>query len=316
MTEARPMQRVLVTGGAGFIGSHIVDALVAKGADVTVADNLSTGLADNLQSVADRIRFERLDLVDDEIESLLGEGRFDTIFHAAANAYIPTSIENPEGDLRDNVVATHRILSAVRKVAPKTAVLYVSTAAVYGEGSGVPITEDELTRPVSPYGVSKLSAELYVTLYARLYGLRTNAVRLFSVFGPRLRKQVVWDFMNRLTDDPSKLVINGDGTEERDLNHIRNVVAAILLVAERGELSGNVYNVAARESVSIDQLAHVLARAMGITPTLSHTGQTRPGHAKSWKADISRLESLGYRSEVSCAEGLADTVDWFRGRPL
>lgn len=312
MSGERQMQRVLVTGGAGFIGSHIVDALVAADADVTVADNLSTGFAENLNAVANRIRLERFDMVDDDIERLLRAGRFDTIFHAAANAYIPTSIENPEGDLRDNIVATHRLLAAMRKISPQTTLLYVSTAAVYGEGSGVAINEDELTRPVSPYGVSKLAAELYVTLYARLYGLRTNSVRLFSVYGPRLRKQVVWDFMNRLRANPDELVINGDGTEERDLNHVRNVVAAVLLVAGRGDLTGSVYNVAAQDSVSIDRLARMLAEAMGMTPAFSHTGQARLGHARSWKADIGRIEALGYSPQVGYEEGLAETVAWFR----
>ncbi|MEO7219148.1 MAG: NAD-dependent epimerase/dehydratase family protein [Gemmatimonadaceae bacterium] len=305
------MRRVLVTGGAGFIGSHIAEALVAKDTDVTVVDNLSTGFTDNLKSLEGRIRIERLDLVDGDIAALLAND-FDAIIHAAANAYIPTSIEDPERDLLDNVIATHRLLAAVRKVSPKTSFVYISTAAVYGEGSGVPITEDELTRPVSPYGVSKLAAEHYVTLYARLYGLKTNAVRLFSVYGPRLRKQVVWDFMTRLAANPEELIINGDGTEERDLNHVGNVVAAVLLVAERGDMTGDVYNVAARDSVSIDELARMLSKAMGINPSFGHTGQTRPGHARSWKADISRLEALGHLPAIGYEAGLADTVAWFR----
>lgn len=312
MTAHRQISRALVTGGAGFIGSHTVEVLVRRGTHVTVADNLSTGFADNLSAVSGDIEFVQLDLARDEISGLLKEGRFDTIIHAAANAYIPTSIEDPVQDLEDNILATHKLLVAIRETGSACCLVNISSAAVYGEGSGKPITEDEPTYPVSPYGISKLAAELYVTLYARMYGLSTSSLRLFPVFGPRLRKQVVWDFMNRLSDNPSQLVIQGDGTEERGLNHVANVVEAILLVAERGTMTGEVYNAAAKESIPIDQVARILSATMGLSPVMDHTGKSRVGHARSWKADITRLEALGYRPSVGFEEGLADTVAWFR----
>ncbi|MBA2706932.1 MAG: NAD-dependent epimerase/dehydratase family protein, partial [Gemmatimonadaceae bacterium] len=140
----------------------------------------------------------------------------------------------------------------------------------------------------------------------------TCTVRLFSVFGPRLRKQVVWDFMNKLSAKPDELSIQGDGGDMRDLNHIRNVVEAMLLVAEKGAMTGDVYNVAARESVTIDELAGTLAAAMGLSPRILHTGVGRPGHARSWKADTGKLESLGFEPVMSYGDGIADTVAWFR----
>ncbi|MBA3342509.1 MAG: GDP-mannose 4,6-dehydratase [Gemmatimonadaceae bacterium] len=306
------IRRALVTGGAGFIGSHVVEALVARRVEVTVADNLSTGHMENLDAVAGQILYETLDIARDDIDPLLGSGAFDTIIHAAGNAHIPSSIDDPGRDLEDNIVSTHNLLAAVRRVSPHSRVVNISSATVYGEGSGVPINEDEPTRPVSPYGVSKLAAELYVALYARLFGLRTCTVRLFSVFGPRLRKQVIWDFMNKLAANPHELVILGDGGERRDLNHVRNVVHAILLVAERSPLTGDVFNVAARESVSIDEAARSLSAAMGIAPIFRHTGEQQAGNARSWQADISRIEALGYRPEMGYQDGLADTVAWFR----
>ena len=305
------MRRVLVTGGAGFIGSHLVEALVAKGAEVTVADNLSTGRRANLDLVSADIRFEQLDLACSEIQPLLVDGSFDTVFHAAASAYVPTSIEDPEGDLRDNVIATHRLLVAMRKVARAATLVHVSTAAVYGEGPGTPISEEYPTRPVSPYGVSKLASELYVTMYARLFGLRTCSVRLFSAYGPRLRKQVVWDFMNRLAANPDELLIHGDGGDERDLSHVRNAVDATLLVAKRGATGGDVYNVGAGESLSINDVARTLCSAMGVSPVLRHTMRSRPGEVRRWTADIGRLRALGYTPSVGYKEGLADTVAWF-----
>ncbi|MEO8577430.1 MAG: NAD-dependent epimerase/dehydratase family protein [Gemmatimonadales bacterium] len=312
MTASRKIKRALVTGGAGFIGSHVVDRLVAGGAEVTVADNLSTGQVDNLRGVAQRIRFENIDIAVDNLDPLLSEGAFDTIVHAAGNAYIQTSVEDPGHDLRNNIVATERLLAALRRVAPSSAVINISSAAIYGEGSGVPIGEDEPTRPVSPYGISKLAADLYVSLYATLYGARTCTVRLFSVFGPRLRKQVIWDFMNRLAANPKELVILGDGGEKRDLNHIRNVVDSIVLVAERAPLRGEVFNVASRDTVSIDEAAKALSDAMGIDPVFRHTGEVRAGNARSWIADITRIEELGYNPTMGYREGLADTVAWFR----
>ncbi|HVF39697.1 MAG TPA: GDP-mannose 4,6-dehydratase [Gemmatimonadaceae bacterium] len=305
-------ETVLVTGGAGFIGSHTVEALLERGSKVVVADDMSTGRMDNLAGVEDRITLERMDLTTGDVAGLLRSQDFDLVIHAAGNAYIPSSMERPERDLESNIVATHKLLAAMRSMERPPRLLNISSAAVYGEGSAVPIDESEPTRPVSPYGISKLAAELYVSLYSRLFGQKTCTVRLFSVFGPRLRKQVVWDFMNKLAANRDELAIQGDGGDMRDLNHIRNVVGAMLLVAEKSDMTGEVYNVAARESVTINDLAHTLASAMGLSPKIHQTGQGRPGHARSWKADIGKLERLGYEPSISYEDGIADTVAWFR----
>lgn len=304
--------RALVTGGAGFIGSHVVDALLERGARVTVVDNFATGLIENIAHVADRITVERMDLADGDMALLLGRGEFDTIIHAAGNANIPASVSNPRQDLRDNVVATQNLLEAVRTASPESSVVFISSATVYAEGSEAAMSEDFPKGPISPYGLSKLAAELYVSLYARLYGLRTAGVRIFSVFGPRLRKQVVWDFMTRLAANPRELVIQGDGSERRNPSHVQNITDAILLVAERAPMNGDVYNIGSNESVSVMQLAHDIAEAMGVNPEISISGQRGAGHARAWLADISRLEALGYRPGIDYREGLARTVEWFR----
>jgi UDP-glucose 4-epimerase len=313
--RTRTTQRALVTGGAGFIGSHVVEELVARGAEVTVADNMSTGQMGNLDSVADRIRLETCDISRDELEPLLTAGGFDTIIHTAGNAHIQASIDNPLADLTGNIVSTERLLEAVRRASPGSYVVNLSSAAVYGEGSGVPINEAEPTRPVSPCGVSKLAAELYVTLYASLFGLRTCSLRLFSVFGPRLRKQMIWDFLNKLAADPAELVIIGDGGERRDLNHVKNVVAAIMLVLERAPMTGDVFNVASRKTVSVDEVARSLSEAMGIKPVFRHTGEVLAGNVRGWQADTSRIEALGYIPAINYRDGLADTVAWFEQLP-
>lgn len=302
---------VLVTGGAGFIGSHLVEELVRRQAQVTIVDNWSTGHLDNLAAVIDRVEIHQLDLVRDDLRPLLTRRSFDMIFHVAANAYVPTSVANPRKDFEDNTLATFNMLEAVRDVAPQTGIIHTSSAAVYGQGMRMPLKEDDPTLPVAPYGVSKLAAERYVAVYAHVYGLRTANVRLFPVYGPRLRKQVVYDLMRKIYDNPHELFIYGDGSQVRDFNHVSNVVEALLLVAEQSELQGEVYNIAAEESVPIQELAQMLCGRMRVNPHFVYSGNVRPGDAQRWQADISRLQRLGYQPRLRLAEGLTDTVSWF-----
>lgn len=304
--------RALVTGGAGFIGSHIVELLVERADSVAVIDNFATGRIENLEALANRVEIHRLDLARDDVAPVLENGRFDVVIHAAGNASIPASVADPRRDLEDNVLTTQNLLESVRRVSPGSFVVNLSSATVYAEGSDDPMPEDYPREPVSPYGVSKLAAELYTTVYSRVYGLRTASVRIFSVFGPRLRKQVVWDFMSRLASNPLELVIQGDGSERRDPSHVRNVAQAVLLVAERSPMTGDVYNLGSRDSISIDQLARDIASAMGVDPIIRHSGKRGAGHPRTWRADTRRIESLGYEQEVSYKDGLAQTVAWFK----
>jgi UDP-glucose 4-epimerase len=278
---------------------------------VTVVDNLTTGRMDTLPAGAP-VDVQRLDLRRDDLHSLLGERSPEAVFHLAANAYVPPSVDDPAWDFEENALATLRLLEAVRHAAPAARVVFTSTAAVYGDGSPEPFREEDATVPVSPYGVSKLAAERYVAVYARLWKLRTAVVRLFPVYGPRLRKQVVYDLMCRIRDNPHELFIHGDGTQVRDCNHVANVVGALLVVAERGELRGEAYNVAAGEPVTIAELAQMLCERMGATPRFVYSGDVRPGDAQKWSADISRLERLGYAPRLRLADGLTETVEWFR----
>jgi UDP-glucose 4-epimerase len=303
---------VLVTGGAGFIGSHLVEELLRRGAaSVTVVDNLTTGRLDNLPDDG-RVDVKTLDVRSDELRLLLQEHAPAAIFHLAGNAYVPTSVEDPAWDFEENALATLRLLEAVRHAAPAARLVFASSAAVYGDGSPEPFREQDATVPVSPYGVSKLAAERYVAVYARLWALCTGIVRLFPVYGPRLRKQVLYDLMCRIRDNPHELFIHGDGTQVRDCNHVTNVVDALLMVVERGELRGEAYNVASGEPVTIDELAHMTCERMGVTPRFLYSGRVRPGDAQKWIADISRLERLGYIPRRRLADGLSDTVAWFR----
>jgi UDP-glucose 4-epimerase len=272
-------------------------------------DNLVTGERRNLATVEEGIDWVVLDLTRDDLRPLLGERRPDTLFHLAANGYVPASVEDPRMDFERNAIGTFNVLEAVRDAAPEARIVHTSSAAVYGEGEF--LNEDDPTWPVAPCGVSKLAAERYVAVYARVYGLRTVNVRLFPVYGPRLRRQVVYDLIRKVHANPHELFIYGDGTQIRDFNHVANVVEALTFVASRSASEGEVYNVAADEPVAIRDLAMMLCERMAVSPRFVYSGDVRTGDAQRWGADTSRLTALGYRPRLTLAEGLTDTVAWF-----
>ena len=265
----------------------------------------------NLAAVANQIAIRVLDLCRDDLRSLLTKGNFDTIFHLAGQASVPESIQNPKQDLAKNLLATFNLLEATRHLTPQTKVLFASTAAIYGEGSDKPFREDDPVMPVAPYGVSKLAAERYMDVYARSYGLRTASLRLFPVYGPRLDAHVIYDLMRKVFENPHELPIHGDGTQVRDFTYVTNVVEAFLLVAVQGSLRGEAYNVAAEEPVSIQELAQMICKRIGVAPRFVYSGNIGPGVSKRWSADISRLKSLGYKPQRKLADGLTTTIDWF-----
>ncbi len=302
---------VLVTGGAGFIGSHLVEEFIRRGANVTAIDNLSTGYRKNL-AAAETVDLREIDMARDDLRPLLKEKKFDLIVHTAANANVPSSVEDPKMDFQKNVIATFNLLEAARECIPQARILHTSSAAVYGQGSDTPTREDFTTVPVSPYGVSKLAAENYMSVYSQLYGLRTATLRLFPVFGERLRKQVVYDLMNKLHHNSEELFIQGDGQQVRDFNHIANIVTAYFTVIENGELKGEAYNIASDETTTICELAKMICERMKVNPRFIFSGEVRAGDMRRLHADISRLKNLKYKSRVNFADGLDATVQWFQ----
>lgn len=303
-------RKILVTGAAGFIGSHLVERLVGMHCRVTAADSPSSFALGNLRAVEPSISCRQLDLLTDDLEDLLGREHFEVIFHLAASAHVASSVDDPRHDFQRNALATLNLLEAVRRASPRTVLIYSSSVVVYEGGRPEAIHEDGPTVPRSPYGVSKLAAERYVNVYARLYGLKTAVLRLFSVFGPRLRKQVVYDLMTRLLENPRLLTIRGTGEEQRDFSFIDDVVDALLLVAERAPCEGEAYNVASSRPVSTAQLARSIATTMGLDPEFDFSGTIDAGDTPHWFADTSRLRALGHVPRVDLATGLERTWDW------
>ena len=301
---------VVVTGGAGFIGSHLVEQLVREQADVTVLDNFRSGSRANLAAVADQITLRECDIRDVNWDSVLAGG-VDVIFHFAANAYVPPSVEFPAVDYDINLSATFRLLESLRLNRWPGRMVFASSAAVYGNAIRVPIREEDPTVPISPYGVGKLASERYVAVFAKLFGLNLASVRFFSAYGPRQRKQVVFDLLAKLRNDGSQLPIHGDGTQVRDFLYVEDAARAAMAVAESGALEGEAYNVGGGREYTIDTLAKTLCAQAGVTPELRYTGVNRPGDPEKLVVDITRLCSLGYRPQIELDEGLAIVARWF-----
>ena len=302
---------VLVTGGAGFIGSYLVELLTEVSARVTVIDTLTSGARDNLAGVADDVTLLEYDVRDIDWEAYLSENGTDVVFHFAANAYVPPSVESPSFDYETNFAPTFRLLEALRRSQWPGRMVFASSAAVYGNAVRVPIREDDPTVPISPYGVGKLAAERYLAVFAQLYGLRLASVRFFSAYGPRQRKQVVFDLLTKMSKDRDRLFIHGDGTQVRDFLYVKDAARAAMIVAADGALNGEAYNVGAGREYTIDVLAKSLCKLTGISPAFDYSGVNRPGDPEKLVVDIKRLESIGYTPRFEFEEGLATVVQWF-----
>lgn len=310
MSELRG-QSVLVTGGAGFIGSHLLEALVQVGAHVTVQDTRATPDHPNLASVQGAVR-----LIAEDTQSAIASGSLDLqsftlVFHLSGNAYVPASVEQPAVDFQKNLQTTFDLLEALRQQSQKPRLIFASSAAVYGNPTHLPIHEEDCTNPISPYGVSKLAAERYVEVYARLYGIPAATVRMFSVYGSRQRKLVVYDLLHKLRINPSQLEVYGDGTQERDFCSVTDAVQAMLTVAKYAPAQGEIYNVASGEAHSINELVALWCEILGVSPQIVYSGDVRAGVPQRWSVSIERLRSLGFTPQISLEAGLRTVKEWY-----
>jgi nucleoside-diphosphate-sugar epimerase len=304
----------LVTGGAGFIGSHIVESLVKKGERVRVIDNLSTGKLENLKLFMDEIEFIEGDLRDPKAAAQAAEGA-DFILHQAAIPSVPRSIEDPIGSTENNLKGTLHLLMAARDAKVKRLV-YASSSSIYGDSPTLPKREDLLPAPLSPYAASKLAVEYYCQVFHRVYGLETVSLRYFNVFGPRQDPlspyaAVIPKFITRaLTKKP--LVVYGDGEQSRDFSYVADVVQANLLACGATGIAGEQFNVGSGEQTSLNQLVQALKEIIDPDLTAEYT-EPQPGDVRHSLAGIEKAQRLmGFAPTVPFSEGLLRTVAWFK----
>jgi UDP-glucose 4-epimerase len=307
---------VLVTGGAGFIGSHLAESFTADGASVTVLDNLRDGSPENLRAAPGA----RLVVADvrspEQVGRVIRESRPRVVFHLAANASVPRSVDDPAYDFEANSVGTFVLLDALRQQGGCERVVLASSGAVYGQPEEFPVRESAPLRPISPYGASKVNSEVTARMFRDVYRLPVVTARLFNAFGPRMVRFVVLDFLKKLARDPDELEVLGDGRQVRDFTYVADTVRGLRVLADRGE-AGEAYNLSSGTSCSVTELAHQLLDVLGLAgrTRLRYTGTSWAGDAQRWEVSIEKLAQLGYRPLVSLQEALLRTARWYAITP-
>lgn len=305
------MSKVLVTGGAGFVGSHLVDRLIQEGFDVVVLDNLSTGSLENIRAHMGKrgFHFVRGDVViRDVVRRVLRD--VECVFHLAAIASVDFSMRRPDLVNRVNVAGTINLLEESRRANVKR-FLFASSCAVYGEPVKIPVDEEHPTRPLSPYGASKLAAEHYCMVYHKVYGLETVVLRLFNVYGPRQERSPYGGVISRFIDRLRRKlppIIFGDGAQTRDFIHVKDAIEALMLASKAKGRASMMFNIGSGTEVSIRDIAERLIRIFGL--------KVRPVYAERRANDIRRMcadirkakEVLGFEAKIPLDEGLKTCV--------
>jgi nucleoside-diphosphate-sugar epimerase len=308
------MATYLVTGGAGFIGSNIVDELLRRGESVRVLDDFSTGREENIRDFLDKVKLIRGDIRDMDTVTGAVKG-VDYVVHQAALASVPRSIKNPSASNQVNVQGTLNLLEAARDHSVKRFV-YASSSSVYGDSKELPKIETMCTNPKSPYAVTKLAGEWYCRVFGEIYDLPTVSLRYFNVFGPRQDPNsqysaVIPIFVRGLLKNEAPTIF-GDGEQSRDFTFVENVVQANLLACQAELPGGEFYNIACGDRFTLNELYDRLKKIIG-SELEPEYGPPRQGDVKHSQASISAIEgALGYKPSVGFEEGLERTVKWYR----
>jgi len=310
--------RVLVTGGAGFIGSHITAHLLERGDSVCIVDNLSTGRLENMATFADQVDFIEGDIRDAD---LLHDAACECalVYHEAAVVSVPYSIEHPQETHDVNIQGTLNVLQAARRQKVKR-VVYASSAAIYGEDPELPKSESMAPAPIAPYGIEKITGEYYLSAFDKLYGVETVSLRYFNVFGPRQDPKspysgVISIFVDRMLGEQTPTIF-GDGEQYRDFVYIDNVVQANLLAGTVPSAAGGCFNIGCGAKTSLNDLLGMLSRIAGRDIKAEYASD-RSGDIRESVADIGRAARvLGYAPSIGAEEGLTRLVEHERQRSL
>lgn len=311
------MKQYLVTGGAGFIGSHIVRALLERGASVRVLDNFSTGKRGNLEGLHDSINGDRIEILEGDVRDTLKVTQavrgVDVIFHEAAFISVPESMAKPQECFDVNITGTTILFEAARKAGVRRMVL-ASSAAVYGDSDALPLAEDTPPRPLSPYAVSKRVDEMFAELYTQSFRLEVTALRYFNVYGPRQRPDSMYAaavpiFISNLREGRAVTVF-GDGGQTRDLIFVGDVVRANLIASEHPAAAGQIFNICTGQETRILDLLDVLYELIPKSPKPVFAEPRAGDIYKSLGGPSKASRIIGFSAETSLADGLKETVNW------
>ncbi|HSL29404.1 MAG TPA: SDR family NAD(P)-dependent oxidoreductase [Anaerolineales bacterium] len=311
--------KYLVTGGAGFIGSHIVQTLLEQGEAVRVLDNFSTGKRENIEELKAKFNGQRLEVLEGDVRDARqvaeAVGGVEIIFHEAAFVSVPQSMDEPQNCFDVNLMGTSLLFDAARRAGVRRAVV-ASSAAVYGESEALPLVEETPLQPLSPYALSKRVKEMYAELFTGSFGFEVVALRYFNVYGPRQRPDSMYAaavpiFARRLLDG-KPVTIFGDGGQTRDLINVRDVVRANLIASEHPAAAGKVFNICTGVETRLLDLLDVMYELLPNSPT-HEFAPPRPGDIyRSVGSPQKAADVMGFRAEVSLADGLKEVVDWMR----
>ncbi len=291
--------KILIVGSRGFIGSHCVD-FFSKEHEVWGCDVILDYSTPNYISI---------DAVDSDFQNLFQQLKFDVCINCSGAASVPFSLEKPFNDFKLNALNVFKLLEAIRLHAPECKFITMSSAAVYGNPETLPIREDDKCKPVSPYGFHKVMAEMICEEYNRYWGVKTCCLRIFSAYGPRLKKQLFWDMYNKVKTQ-SNLILWGTGRESRDFIYVRDLVKIIDLIIKKGAFEGNIYNAANGEQRRIVEVAEIFVKILGTDTTINFNNEVRKGDPLNWEADISAIKTMGYTQSYTLEQGITEYVDW------
>lgn len=298
---------VLIIGASGFLGGYIAEEFRRHNYAVSGVDASDS----KHPARTDLFRHKNLTIPSDHFDFLLKDIQPKIVINCAGSSSVARSISNPSLDYKANTALVFELLEAIRLHAPDCRFITLSSAAVYGNPTVLPIHENLNLRPLSPYGFHKLQAEILCQEYSSIHGIHTTIARIFSAYGRGLRRQVIWDIARKYAIYGA-VELMGTGEETRDFIHAKDVAIAIRLLAERSEFKGEAYNIASGTEVSIRDLASLLIHAFGGQQQASFNGRQDPGTPKNWRADIRKLSSLGFSPSTSLPVGIGDVHAWFQ----
>jgi UDP-glucose 4-epimerase len=299
------MKKILISGVSGFIGRHAARFFNQRGGQVYGVDSNPEENA----PMADLAAYARMRLPSQELGNLLGHVRPDLMVHCAGRASVPLSVKDPRTDFLNGPVLTWEVLDAIRLNAPECAFLFLSSAAVYGCPEKLPVSEISAAKPISPYGAHKWQSEIICSEFSNLFGIRTASARVFSAYGPGLRRQVLWDLCYKAITG-RRIEGQGTGEESRDFIHVRDLCKGLAILYEKAPLVGETYNFGSGVETKIRDLAGLVIQSLGFDCDVNFDGKVPNGSPLNWRADITAMRSIGFAPEMKLEDGVRNYAEW------